>query len=136
MSIAHQNVALAVHKARDQAKTIFQLLESQVHPQTGQSSALYLALVLLEKRLRTVDPPPPPIAQLIPETGRAERAPACEYGRCGGLGQHEVKRKRRARETVRIGAQFWRVCESWADLLLRAAGAEGHDPARVRPGGG
>ena len=67
MSIAHQNVALAVHKARDHAKTIFQMLESQVHPQTGQSNALYLALVLLEKRLRTVDPPPPAIAQLIPE---------------------------------------------------------------------
>lgn len=67
MSVAHQHVALAVHKARDEAKTILQLLESQGHPETSQSNALYLALVMLQKRLLTVDPPPPPIAQFISE---------------------------------------------------------------------
>ncbi|HLB78093.1 MAG TPA: hypothetical protein VJO72_13760 [Candidatus Dormibacteraeota bacterium] len=67
MSVAHQNVANAVHKARDEAKTVLQLLESQGHPETGQSNALYLALVMLQKRLQTVDPPPPPIAQFISE---------------------------------------------------------------------
>lgn len=56
----------------------------------------------------------------------------CEYGRCGGLGRHEVKRKRRARETMRIGNRLWHVCESCADLLLRDAAAEAYAPARVR----
>ena len=64
--------------------------------------------------------------------GRAERPPVCEYGRCGGLGRHEVKRKRRACETVRIGARLWHVCESCADLLLRDAAGEGSEPVCVR----
>jgi len=67
MSIAHQNVAHAVHKARDEAKAILNKLEAEGHPQTGQSSALYLALVMQQKRLLAVDPPPPPLAQVIPE---------------------------------------------------------------------
>ena len=67
MSIAHQNVALAVHKARDEAKAILNQLETEGHPETGQSSALYLALVMMQKRLLAVDPPPPPIAKVIPE---------------------------------------------------------------------
>jgi hypothetical protein len=65
MSVVHQNVGLAVHKARDEAKRILTELESRGHPQTNQSSALYLALVGIEKRLRAVDPPPAPIAQFI-----------------------------------------------------------------------
>jgi hypothetical protein len=68
--IVHQNVALAVHKARDEAKAILQQLETQGHPETGRSSALYLALVMMQKRLLAVDPPPPPIAQFIPELGQ------------------------------------------------------------------
>jgi hypothetical protein len=70
MSIAHQNVALAVHKARDEAKAILNKLETEGHPETGRSSALYLALVMLEKRLLAVDPPLPPITQFIPELGQ------------------------------------------------------------------
>ena len=67
MSVAHQNLALAVLKARDEAKTVLRLLESQGHPETGQSNALYLALVMLQKRLQSVDPPPPPVVQFISE---------------------------------------------------------------------
>ncbi len=68
--IVHQNVALAVLKARDGAKAILQQHETQGHPETGRSSALYLALVMLQKRLLAVDPSPPPIAQFIPELGQ------------------------------------------------------------------
>ena len=68
--IVHQNVALAVHKARDEAKAILQQLETHGHPETSRSSALYLALVMIQKRLLTVDPPPPPIAQFVPELGQ------------------------------------------------------------------
>jgi len=67
MSIAHQNAARRVQKARDEAKAILNRLELQGHPQTSQSSALYLALVMMQKRLLAVDPPPPPLAQVIPE---------------------------------------------------------------------
>lgn len=67
MSIAHQHVAVVVHKARDEAKAILQQHESLGHPETAQSSALYLALVMLQKRLLAVDPPPPAIAAFIPE---------------------------------------------------------------------
>jgi len=63
---------------------------------------------------------------------RILRPPLCEYGRCGGLGHREVKCKRRARETVRIGSRMWRVCESCADLLLRDAGGDGYAPVRIR----
>lgn len=63
---------------------------------------------------------------------RPARPPLCEYGRCGGLGHRAVKRKRRARQTIRIGARLWHVCESCADLLLRDAAAEGYEPARAR----
>jgi hypothetical protein len=65
MSVVHQNLGVAVQKARDEAKRILMELESRGHPQTNQSSGLYLALVGIQKRLRAVDPPPAPIAQFI-----------------------------------------------------------------------
>jgi hypothetical protein len=65
MSALHQNVGLAVRRARDEAKRILTDLETGGHPQTNQSSALYLALVGIQKRLLTVDPPPAPIAQCV-----------------------------------------------------------------------
>ncbi len=67
MSEVHQNVGAAVRKARDKAKEVLQTLESQGHPQTVQSSSLYLALVSLQKRLLAVDPPPAPIASFVAE---------------------------------------------------------------------
>lgn len=61
----HQTLGLAVRKARDQAKTILNTLEGQSHPETGRSSAVYLALVTIQKRLLATDPPPPPVSEFI-----------------------------------------------------------------------
>ena len=36
----------------------------------------------------------------------------CEYGRCGGLGRREVKRKRLARLVVTVDGKLWRVWSS------------------------
>jgi len=41
----------AVQKARDQTKEILRVLEQTGHPQTGESSSVYLALVMIQKRL-------------------------------------------------------------------------------------
>ena len=54
----------------------------------------------------------------------------CEYGRCGGLGRREVKRKRLARLVVTVDGKPWRVCESCADLLIREARKEGRSVER------
>ncbi len=67
MNELHHIVGAAVRKARDEAKEILALLESQGHPETGESSSLYLALVALQKRLLVDDPPPPPVANFVPE---------------------------------------------------------------------
>src|SRR5260370_8374554 len=40
-----------LQQARDQAKTILTTLEQTGHPQTNESSGLYLAIVSLQKRL-------------------------------------------------------------------------------------
>jgi hypothetical protein len=63
MGTAHQALGLAIQQARDQAKKILNLLEGQRHPDTGRSSAVYLALVTMQKRLLATDPPPPPISE-------------------------------------------------------------------------
>ncbi|HEX4628504.1 MAG TPA: hypothetical protein VH137_06920 [Gemmatimonadales bacterium] len=65
MGTAHQTLGLAVRQARDQAKTILNTLEGQGHPETARSSALYLALVTIQKRLLATDPPPPPLTEFI-----------------------------------------------------------------------
>jgi hypothetical protein len=67
MTSAHQNVATAIRKARDQARAILTELEAHGHAETGHSSGLYLALVAVQKRLLAVDPAPPPVARFIPE---------------------------------------------------------------------
>jgi hypothetical protein len=61
-----QDLVLVIRKARDEAKALLTQLEKAGHPQTNQSSSLYLALVSMQKRL-TVDPPPPSVAQFGPE---------------------------------------------------------------------
>ena len=76
MSVSHQDLAAAVRRARDEAKGILNQLQSQRHPDTAQSSSLYLALVTLQKRLLVVDPAPPPIASFIPEL--QQLAQACD----------------------------------------------------------
>ena len=44
----------AIQKARDQTKEILRTLEQTGHPQTGESSSVYLALVMIQKRLATM----------------------------------------------------------------------------------
>jgi hypothetical protein len=61
-----QDLVLVIRKARDEAKALLSQLETAGHPETNQSSSLYLALVSLQKRL-TADPPPPRLAQFGPE---------------------------------------------------------------------
>lgn len=58
MSPPRQDLLQAVAKARDQAKELLGLLETQGHPETARSSSLYLALVSIQKQL-TKGPPPP-----------------------------------------------------------------------------
>ncbi len=65
MANPRQDLIRVIGEARDQAKELLTLLESQGHPQTNQSSSLYLALVMVQKRLQTLDPPP--VSQLVPE---------------------------------------------------------------------
>ena len=67
MGVPHQNVAAAVRKARDQAKTILDSLDTQGHPETARSSGLYLTLVMLQKRLLATDPPPPAVSTFVPD---------------------------------------------------------------------
>ncbi len=67
MAGSRHNLVAIVGKARDQAKEILTLLESQGHPQTNQSSSLYLALVVMQKRLQTVASEAPSLGQLVPE---------------------------------------------------------------------
>ena len=55
----------------------------------------------------------------------------CQYGRCGGKGKREVKRKRIAREALFVDGRLWLVCESCADLLLRDERARGRKVERV-----
>jgi hypothetical protein len=46
-----EGLTQVLQRARDQAKTILTTLEQTGHPQTNESSGLYLALVSLQKRL-------------------------------------------------------------------------------------
>ncbi len=49
--MATQTLAQVIQQARDEAKTILSALEQVGHPQTEESSAVYLGLVTLQKRL-------------------------------------------------------------------------------------
>ena len=64
MKLLQQTVGTAVRTARDEAKRILTKLESRNHPQTNQSSALYVALAGIQTRLLAVDPAPS-MAQVI-----------------------------------------------------------------------
>jgi len=46
-----QALLQVIQKARDEAKAILGALEQTGHPQTNESSGLYLALVTVQKRL-------------------------------------------------------------------------------------
>jgi hypothetical protein len=61
MSVAHQNVALAVREAAGETRAILTALEQAGTPrtgQTGQATFLFLALTSLENRLLDVDRQP------------------------------------------------------------------------------
>jgi hypothetical protein len=64
VSPPRQDLVQAVATARDQAKELLGLLETQGHPETARSSSLYLALVSIQKQLTKGAPPP---AQLVSE---------------------------------------------------------------------
>jgi len=73
---SRHDLVTIIGKARAQAKEILTLLESQGHPQTKQSSSLYLALVVIQKRLQAVASEAPPLCQFVPE--REQLAGLCE----------------------------------------------------------
>ena len=54
----------------------------------------------------------------------------CEWGCCAGLAHRRVRKRRRARLTLRVGHWRWKVCETCADLMLRDLRAEGYDIVR------
>ncbi|MGH7672862.1 MAG: hypothetical protein ACREMC_08175 [Gemmatimonadales bacterium] len=63
MSLARDELIQAIATAREHAKELLALLESQGHPETGRSSSVYLALVSVQKQV-TKDVPH---AQLVAE---------------------------------------------------------------------
>ena len=76
MDAVQQHLAIAVGAARDRAQELLSQLERQGHSQTGKSSAVYLALVTIHKRLVTVNPPPPPVTHFVPDLEQLVRG--CE----------------------------------------------------------
>jgi hypothetical protein len=54
--VTTQTLAQVIQQARDEAKTILSALERAGHPQTEESSAVYLGLVTLQKRLGATGP--------------------------------------------------------------------------------
>jgi hypothetical protein len=61
---SHQDLLAAIVKARDHAKELLRLLETQRHPETARSSSLYLALVSIQKQLKDRPPSPQIVAEL------------------------------------------------------------------------
>lgn len=74
MGVPSQELLAVIGKAKDEAKSILTTLEQQGHPQTGESSGLYLALVSIHKRLSSPEGSP----TLSPFVGQlAELARMC-----------------------------------------------------------
>jgi hypothetical protein len=55
-NVTTQTLAQLIQQARDEAKTILNALEQVGHPQTEESSAVYLGLVTVQKRLAATGP--------------------------------------------------------------------------------
>jgi hypothetical protein len=51
LSTSREDLVRVISTARDQAKKLLTALEQQGHPETSRSSSLYLALVMMRKRL-------------------------------------------------------------------------------------
>jgi hypothetical protein len=64
VSPPREELVQAIAKARDQAKELLGLLETQGHPETARSSSLYLALVSIQKQLTKGPPPPHLVSEL------------------------------------------------------------------------
>jgi len=73
MTLKHQTLALAVGAAKDHAGALLHQFEREGDSRTGKSSAVYLALVVLHKRLLTRDPAPPPVEYFVPDLERLVR---------------------------------------------------------------
>ena len=65
MSVAHKNLAVAVGAAKEQARLIVFAFRRRATTPTGQSSAVYLSLIVMHKQL--LDAYPPPLAHFIPD---------------------------------------------------------------------
>jgi len=72
MAPAHQNLAVAVGAAKEHARTVLQQFERRGDARTGRSSSVYLALMVLHKRLLAVDPPP--VQHFVPDLEQLTRA--------------------------------------------------------------
>jgi hypothetical protein len=59
----------AIQKARDQTKEILRGLEQTGHPQTAESSSVYLALVMIQKRLASMHAGAP-LGEFVAEVGQ------------------------------------------------------------------
>ena len=64
MTAPRSDLLDAIAKARDHAKELLRLLETQGHPETARSSSLYLALVSIQKQLTGRPPSPQIVAEL------------------------------------------------------------------------
>jgi|SRR5213593_605264 len=73
MHTTHQRLALAVGAAKDHAGGLLHPFERQGDARTGKSSAIYLALMVLHRRLLTADPVPPPVDHFVPDLERLIR---------------------------------------------------------------
>jgi len=62
MSTRREDLVRAISTARDQAKQLLALLETQGQPETNRSSSVYLALVSLRKRLAKENATPVAVA--------------------------------------------------------------------------
>lgn len=74
MDSTHQHLALAIGAAKDHAGALLHQFERQGDGRTGKSSAVYLALMVLHKRLLTADPVPPPVDHFVPDLERLARS--------------------------------------------------------------
>jgi hypothetical protein len=72
MALAHQNLAVAVGAAKEHVRTVLQQHEDRGDTRTSRSSSVYLALMVLHKRLLAADPPP--VRHFIPDLEHITRA--------------------------------------------------------------
>jgi hypothetical protein len=72
MGLAHQNLAVAVGAAKEQAKALVLDVQRRGIGPTGRSSSVYLSLVVIHKQLLSADPPA--VAHFIPDLEQMVRA--------------------------------------------------------------